>query len=75
MLWRSERYRRDNPQILIDPSRPYSIEHVIHSISTLSGLSCQDYDPSLSLFTPVYVAPETRKVGREDYRDILKKVR
>jgi heptose-I-phosphate ethanolaminephosphotransferase len=74
VLWRSERYRRENPRIVIDPSRPYSTEQVIHSISTLSGLSYHDYDPSQSLFTTAYIAPQTRKVGEEDYQHILKKV-
>jgi heptose-I-phosphate ethanolaminephosphotransferase len=72
-LWRSARYRSENPHIVIDAARPFSIENLIYSISTLCGLEYADYDASLSIFSPAYVAPDMRMVGNEDYRDILKK--
>jgi heptose-I-phosphate ethanolaminephosphotransferase len=73
ILWMSDKYRHENRQIRIDTARPYSIEHVIHSISTLSALEYEGYDPSLSIFSDEYAAPARRMVGREDYEDILKK--
>jgi heptose-I-phosphate ethanolaminephosphotransferase len=73
VLWRSEKYKAENPDIVIDTARPYSIEDVIHAISTLSGLNYVDYDQTLSIFAPGYKAPEKRMVGKEDYEDILKK--
>ena len=73
VLWRSERYKRENPGIVIDASRPYSIENVIHSLSTLSRFGHADYDPSLSIFSDKYVVPSARLVGKEFYEDILRK--
>jgi heptose-I-phosphate ethanolaminephosphotransferase len=75
VLWRSEKYKAENPDIVIDPNRPYSIENVIYSISTLTKLDYADYDPTLSLFTPEYLVPDHRIVGKEYYDAILKKVK
>ncbi|MDR3261523.1 MAG: sulfatase-like hydrolase/transferase [Tannerella sp.] len=74
VLWRSESYEQENAAIDIDTKRPYSIENVIYSISTLSGLEYQDNNPSLSVFSPKYVASEKRMVGKENYTEILKKI-
>jgi heptose-I-phosphate ethanolaminephosphotransferase len=74
VLWRSEKYMAENPDIVIDTARPYSIEDVIYSISTLSRLKYKDNDQTLSVFSPTYKAPGSRFVGNENYEDILKKV-
>ncbi len=73
VLGRSEKYKTEMPGIVIDTSRPYSIENVIYSISTLSGLQYGYYNPEESVFSEEYKAPEKRLVGKEDYEDILKK--
>ncbi|MDR0845837.1 MAG: sulfatase-like hydrolase/transferase [Tannerella sp.] len=75
VLWRSERYKQENPTVKIDVARPYSIENVIYSISTLSGLEYADNNASLSIFSPDYVAPGKRMVGKENYNNILMKTR
>ncbi|MDR3267587.1 MAG: sulfatase-like hydrolase/transferase [Tannerella sp.] len=75
ILWRSEKYREENSEIVVDTARPYSIEDVIYSISTLGKLDYVDNDRTLSIFTKEYVAPAKRMVGKEDFEDILKKTR
>ena len=74
VLWRSDKYKEENPDIVIDTARAYSIEDVIYSISTLSGLEYKDNNQTLSIFSPDYVAPTKRLVGKEDYEEILKKL-
>jgi heptose-I-phosphate ethanolaminephosphotransferase len=74
VLWRSERYKQENPNIVIDTERPYSTENLIHSLSTLSRLEYADYEPSLSIFSDHYIAPQSRMVGKESYEDILRKI-
>jgi heptose-I-phosphate ethanolaminephosphotransferase len=74
ILWRSEQYKEENPEIIIDTARPYSIEDVIYSISTLSKLDYTDNDQTCSIFSKEYQAPAKRMVGKEHYEDILKKV-
>ncbi|GHT27965.1 hypothetical protein FACS189432_05270 [Bacteroidia bacterium] len=75
VLWRSEKYKEENSDIIIDTTRPYSIEDVIYSLSTLSKLEYQDNDQSLSIFSADYADPGKRLVGDEDYEDVLKKVK
>jgi heptose-I-phosphate ethanolaminephosphotransferase len=75
VLWRSEKYKEENLELVIDTDRPYNTEDLIYSLSTLSGLNYQDNDQSLSIFSPKYVVPEKRLVGRENYEDILKKIK
>ncbi|MDR3062255.1 MAG: sulfatase-like hydrolase/transferase, partial [Dysgonamonadaceae bacterium] len=75
ILWRSEKYQTEMPDIIVDTSRPYSIENVIYSLSTLSALQYSGYDRSASLFSREYAVPEKRLVGNEDYeKDIIPKV-
>jgi heptose-I-phosphate ethanolaminephosphotransferase len=73
ILWLSKAHRAESHDLVIDPSRPYSIENVIYSISTLSRLQYADNDPSLSIFSAEYIEPAKRMVGKETYDDILKK--
>ena len=74
VLWRSEAYQEIMPDIVIDTERPHSVEHVIYSLSTLSGLKYEEYLPEKSIFTPEYTIPEKRIVGDELFDDILNKV-
>ncbi len=74
VLWRSEKYQMEMPEIVVDPSRPYGIENVIFSVSTLSGLKYDDYDATKSIFSKEYIVPKKRLVGNEEYeKDILPK--
>jgi heptose-I-phosphate ethanolaminephosphotransferase len=75
VLWRSEKYKEENPDIVIDTTRPYSIEDVIYSLSTLSRLTYKDNDQTLSIFSADFADPGKRLVGKEDYEDVLKKVK
>ncbi len=76
LFWQSEKYKSEMPEIVVDPSRPYSIENVIFSVSTISGLKYSDYDGSASIFSKEYVAPKKRFVSTEEYeKDILPKVK
>lgn len=75
VLWRSESYKNEMPDIVIDTSRPYSIENVIYSLSTLSGLRYEGNNQEESIFSAEYKIPEKRLVGAEDYdREIIYKV-
>ena len=75
ILWMSDSYRVEiSDRLCVDVTRPYSIENVIYSISTLNALDYADHDPSLSIFSAQYVAPAKRLVGKENYEDILKKM-
>jgi len=73
VLWRSDEYKMQMPEIVIDTARSYSTEDLIYSISTLCGLHYSDYEPRKSLFTKEYSSPQKRIIGKEDYLDILKK--
>jgi heptose-I-phosphate ethanolaminephosphotransferase len=75
VLWRSEKYKEENPDIVIDTTRPYSIEDVIYSLSTLSRLAYKDNDQTLSIFSADYVNPGKRLVGKEDYEEVLNKTK
>ncbi len=76
VLWRSEQYKKEVPEVAIDTTRPYSIEHVIFSLSTLCRLQYTDYDPEKSIFSPEYKVPEKRMVGKEDYdNEIVYKIK
>jgi heptose-I-phosphate ethanolaminephosphotransferase len=75
ILWQSEQHKKEIPEMVIDTARPYSIENVIYSLSTLSGLRYEDNDQKASIFSAEYEAPQNRMVGKEDYdREIIKKV-
>ena len=74
ILWRSESYKAEMPELVIDTSRPYSIGDVIYSLSTLSGLEYDENDQERSIFSPEYKIPEKRMIGEEDYdREIIHK--
>ena len=74
VLWRSEQYKEEMSEIVIDTTRPYSIENVIHSISALSRLDYAGAERELSIFSNEYKTPEKRLVGKEDYdREIMLK--
>ena len=74
VLWRSEKYKEAMPEIVIETSRPYSIENVIFSLSTLSALKYDDYDASKSIFSEEYIIPKKRMVGEETIEEIRLKV-
>jgi heptose-I-phosphate ethanolaminephosphotransferase len=74
VFWQSNSYKKEMPEIVIDTERPYSIENIIYSLSTLSGLQYENYNPEKSLFSDEYKNPQKRLVGKEDYdREILYK--
>ena len=74
ILWRSEKYKEEIPGLVIDTSRPYSIENVIYSLSTLCNLKYKENVQEKSIFSPEYKIPSKRMVGKENYEDILKKL-
>ncbi len=74
VFWQSENYKKEVPEIVIDPMRPYSIENVIYSLATVCRLKFNNNQQDKSIFSSEYKVPEIRWVGKEDYKDILKKV-
>ena len=74
VFWQSEQYKAEMPEIVIDTTRPYSIENVIFSLSTLSALKYDGYDESKSIFSKEYLVPEKRIVGDETIEEIRSKV-
>ena len=74
VFWQSDQYKAEMPEIVIDIARPYSIESVIFSLSTLSALKYDDYNASESIFSEEYVVPEKRLVGDETIEEIRSKV-
>jgi len=75
VLWRSETYKKEMPDIVIDTSRPYSIENVIYSLSSLTGLQYEENNQEASIFSAAYKIPGRRLVGAEDYdREIIHKL-
>ena len=74
ILWRSEKYKEEMPELVIDTFRPYSIEDIIYSLSTLTNLKYKANEPEKSIFSPEYKIPEKRLVGEENYDDILRKL-
>jgi heptose-I-phosphate ethanolaminephosphotransferase len=75
IFWQSDIYKEEMPEIVIDTARPYSIENLIYSLSSLSGLQYKDYNPEESIFSAGYKNPEKRLVGKEDYdREVLHKI-
>ncbi|MDR1718920.1 MAG: sulfatase-like hydrolase/transferase [Dysgonamonadaceae bacterium] len=70
ILWCSPAYLEDNP-VLYRENRPYSIENLIYSLSSLSKLHYEDYDPKLSIFDSTFV-PQKRTVGNKPYEEIIR---
>ncbi len=73
ILWRSDAYKTEMPELAIDTARPFSLVDVIYSLSTLACLEYRENDQSRSIFSPEYKVPAKRLVGDEDYEDILRK--
>ncbi len=74
IMWRSDDYKKEKTDLVIDTGRPSGIEYLIYGLSSLAGLEYKDYLPSRSLFSREYQVPERRMVGNEDYdREIIKK--
>lgn len=69
-MWRSEEYKSEMTDIVIDQSRPYSTEHFIHSLSSLAGFEYQDFIPQFSLFSSQFT-PQPRMVGEKSYEEIV----
>ncbi|MDR1722476.1 MAG: sulfatase-like hydrolase/transferase [Tannerella sp.] len=72
ILWRSGQYLEETQDIVIDKTRPYSSEDLIHSLSTLCRLKYADYEPERSLFSPQFI-PKKRMIGHESLDDIIRK--
>lgn len=75
ILWRSEKYKKEFPSIVIDQTRPFSTEHLIYALSDLSEINFEGNQPTQSIFSPNYTPPHKRWVGEEDYdREVLSKI-
>lgn len=72
VLWCSDVYQRENPNLVIEENRPFITEDFIYSISSLAGLNYNDFEPERNLFDSKF-APKVRWVGDITYDDVLKK--
>lgn len=72
ILWRSEQYQKEMGSLDIDSLRPFSTEHLIHSLSTLAGLRYDDYIPEFSLFDSTFV-PQRRMVAEIEYQEVVRR--
>ncbi len=72
ILWYSDAYQKENPNLVIKENRPFITEDFIYSISSLAGLSYKDFKPERSLFDTKYT-PKVRWVGDITYEEVLKK--
>jgi heptose-I-phosphate ethanolaminephosphotransferase len=54
VLWRSQKYMEEVPEIVLDTARPYNNEDFIHSLGTLMRLNYPALDSSRSIFSPYF---------------------
>jgi heptose-I-phosphate ethanolaminephosphotransferase len=57
IVWFSEEYKRGRDTSLLRgyADRPYRLDDAIHSIIDIAGLKTQFFDPSRSIFSPLYL--------------------
>ena len=72
ILWCSDAYQKENPNLVIEENRPFITEDLIYSLSSLAELNYNGFEPERSLFDSKYV-PRVRWVGDITYEDVLKK--
>ena len=64
ILWRSSHYHaRQSDSLIIDASRKYMIDDLIHSIADLSGVQFNQFEAHRSIFNKAF-RPQTRKVSK-----------
>jgi len=73
ILWCSDVYRQENPNLVIKENRPFITEDFIHSISGLAGLNYDGFERERNLFDSKYLLPKIRWVGDVTYEEVLKK--
>lgn len=72
IVWMSDTYKNNRTDLVFDPSRSYSTEDFIYSISDIAGLHYKGYDDSRSLFSSQFKERE-RYVGDKPYKKIVNK--
>ncbi len=58
VVWMSESYKKNRPDLVFDKNRPYSSADFIYSVSDIAGLRYKDYNDNRSLFSQKF-APRT----------------
>ena len=74
VLWRSPSQQNQFP-IVNDTIRPGTLDHLIYSVSDLSGVNFKGFQAKKSIFSTPYQEPEKRILGsrRDTYRELMKK--
>ena len=74
VLWRSKAHKQQF-QIAEDTTRAATIDHLIYSMSDLSGVDFKRFQAEKSIFSKQYQEPNKRILGsrRDEYRELIKK--
>jgi heptose-I-phosphate ethanolaminephosphotransferase len=70
VLWRSQKYINEVPEIVVDTACPYNNEDFIHSLGTLMRLHYHALDSTRSIFSP-YFTSRPRMVGKKPFKNKL----
>ncbi|MDR2510945.1 MAG: phosphoethanolamine transferase [Bacteroidales bacterium] len=65
VIWCSEKYRQEVPEVVIDTSRAYNNEDFIHSLGSLMRLKHPAFDSTRSIFSPCFTPTKRRVEGKE----------
>lgn len=71
IMWRNDKHRESIP-LVIDSTRPYCTDDIIHSLMNFTGIRYHLYDSSRSIFSEDFNAKE-RIVQGQKYESILSK--
>lgn len=72
LVWMSEGYKRDNPDLEVDLNRPFSTQDFLYSLSDFAGINYPDYNDSRSLFSSKFKESK-RYIGNLTYQEVLDK--
>jgi len=74
VFWRSQAHQKQF-KIVEDSSRAGTIDHLIHSVSELSGIDFKRFDSQKSIFSKDYKVPKKRILGsqKDEYQELIEK--
>ncbi|MEC3907640.1 sulfatase-like hydrolase/transferase [Tamlana sp. 2201CG12-4] len=70
ILWQSEKFKIEENKFIYDTSRKYSSEDLLHTLSDLSNISFNEFEPSKSILNKKFVPKKRIILNNIDY-DIL----
>ncbi|MDT7831424.1 sulfatase-like hydrolase/transferase [Flavobacteriaceae bacterium S356] len=71
LLWFSKSYTGENPDIILDTARKYSLESLIHTVSNLSNVTFDGYNPDKSIISPLFVERKRTISNGKYYEDVF----